>query len=92
MALTFTEDEKQLLKFKVFRQEVDPSELDNKELPSDIHLVEYTIGDDLYVDACRAYKKVDIFDAYYDKLSKVGGTLISITSGFGNIRPNMFQG
>ena len=92
MTLTFTEEEKQSLKFKVFLQNVVPTELNNKELPTDIHLVEYTIGDDLYVDACRAYKKVDIFDTYYDKLKEVGGTLVAITNGFGNIKPKLFQG
>ena len=92
MAITFTKDEKQLLKFKVFDQNVDPKEINDSDLPTDIHLVEYSIGDTLYFDSVRAYKAVDIFDPYYDKLKALGGELISITSGYGNIKPKLFQG
>ena len=41
MAITFTAEEKQLLKFKVFDQNVQKSEMVHSELPTDIHLVEY---------------------------------------------------
>ena len=58
-----------------------------KHLPTDIHLVEYEVEGTLYVDSVRAYKKVDIFDAYYDKLT-VGGTLLSITNGSAESNPN----
>ncbi len=92
MTLTFTAEEKQLLKCSIFDQNIDRENFDDKGLPTDIHLVEYTIGDVLYVDVVRAYKVVDIFDPYYDKLKTLGGELISITNGYGNLRPNMYQG
>lgn len=92
MTLTFTTDEKQLLKCSIFDQNIDRESFNDKGLPTDIHLVEYTIGEVLYVDVVRAYKLVDIFDPYYDKLKTLGGELISITNGYGNLRPNMYQG
>ena len=92
MTLTFTTDEKQLLKCNIFDQNIDRENFNDKGLPTDIHLVEYTVDDVLYVDVVRAYKVVDIFDPYYDKLKTLGGELISITNGYGNLRPNMYQG
>ena len=92
MTLTWTTEEKQLLKCNIFAQGINPKELKNSELPTDIHLVEYTVGETLYVDSVRAYKAVDIFDPYYDKLKEVGGTVLSITNGYGNIKPKLFQG
>lgn len=92
MAITFTKDEKQLLKFKVFDQNVDPKGINDSDLPTDIHLVEYEVDGTLYVDMARAYKMVDIFDAYYDKVSSLGGTLLSITNGYGKVKPKLFNG
>ena len=92
MALTFTAEEKQLLKFTVFDLNVNPADMDESSLPTDIHLVEYEVGETLYVDMVRAYKKVDIFDTYYDKLNAIGGTLLAITNGFGRIKPKLFNG
>ena len=92
MTITFTTDEKRLLKCNIFDQNIDPTNLDEPNLPTDIHLVEYEVDGTLYVDSVRAYKKVDIFDAYYTKLQAVGGKMISITSGFGRIKPKLFQG
>ena len=42
---------------------------------------------DLLCDAVRAYKKVDIFDCYHDS----GLRVLSIKSGFGSIKPKLFQ-
>ena len=58
-------------------------------LPTDIHIVKYTVGGEVYFDVVRAYTKVDIFDAYYDKLKDIG-SINTITSGYGNIRPNLY--
>ena len=92
MAITFTSDEKQLLKFRLYDQNVNVQDMNHSELPTDIHLVEYEVGETLYVDMVRAYKMVDIFDPYYDKLSAIGGTLISITNGYGKIKPKLYTG
>ena len=92
MTINFTADEKQVLKFTVFDQDVQKTDIVDSELPTDIHLVEYEVAGTLYVDMVRAYKKVDIFDAYYDKLKALNGTLISISNGYGKIKPKLFQG
>jgi len=92
MSISFTAEEQKLLKCNIFKQNVIPSELDESELPSDLHLVEYEVDGKLYVDSVRAYKLVDIFDPYYDKLLPVNGTLISITSGYGKIKPKLYNG
>ena len=60
----------------------------SKDLPTDTHLVTYetpnfTVG----CDAVRAYKMSDIFDCYTDAGLKVR----AITSGFGSIKPKLFQ-
>ena len=80
---------KELNKIQVVAQEVDIDKFDDKRLPSDVHIVTYTIGEETYYDAVRGYTMVDIFDAYYDKL-KDTGTVVKIKSGYGNIRPNLY--
>ena len=91
MSITFTEEEQKNLKCIIFKNNVVKSELDESALPTDLHLVEYEVDGDLYVDSVRAHKLVDIFDPYYDKLKLVNGTLISITSGYGKVRPNLYN-
>lgn len=85
--VTFTAADK--LKIQVFEQEICPDKFDDRELPTDIHIVEYTVGGETYYDAVRAYTKVDIFDAYYDKLRTIG-QIKDIRSGLGRIRPNLY--
>ena len=63
-------------------------EADSKNLPSDVHVVTYVEEGIEKVDAVRAYRKVDIFDAYYDFGIR---TILAIESGFGSIRPNLYQ-
>ena len=89
--INFNAEEKRTLNFNIHQQDIDPSTMDESILPTDIHLVEYEVEGKLYVDAIRAYKMVDIFDAYYDKLNTIGGTLNSITSGFGRIKPKLYN-
>ena len=61
---------------------------ESKTLPSDVHIVRYLDEGDLKLDAVRSYKMTDIFDAYYDLGIK---TIQSIESGFGSIRPNLYN-
>ena len=90
--IKFTDEELQRTKIKLFEQGVDRTALDSTELPQDLLLIEYQIGETLYCDACRAAKKVDAFDVFYDKVSAAGGTIISITGMIGNIPPKLYQG
>ena len=58
------------------------------DLPTDTHLVTFRFKDGaVSCDAVRAYRKCDIFDAYSDS----GATVITIQSGFGVLRPKLFQ-
>jgi hypothetical protein len=67
---------------------INDIEADSKNLPSDVHVVTYVEEGIEKVDAVRAYRKVDIFDAYYDFGIR---TILAIESGFGSIRPNLYQ-
>jgi len=71
----------------------------SSELPTDVHLVEFVRGQDLFLDAVRAYKMVDIFNVYYDRLNAEARQglisnfeIKSITSGYGSIKPKLFNG
>ena len=86
--LEFTAKEK--IKIEMHAQEVDPDNFDDKGLPTDIHIVMYVIGGKTLYDAVRGYTKVDIFDAYHDKLKSQNGSVLDIRSGYGNIRPNLY--
>ena len=60
------------------------------ELPSDIHLVRYkkpSWKKKEQVSAIRAFRKVDIFDHLHD----AGYAVLEITSGFGRIKPKLFN-
>ena len=85
--IEFTVKEKN--KIQIVDQEIVPDSFDDSKLPTDIHIVTYTLGDETKYDVVRAYTKVDIFDAYYDKL-KGQGELLDIKSGYGKIRPNLY--
>jgi hypothetical protein len=62
----------------------------NNELPTDIHFVRYkkpTWKKKEKVSAIRAYRKVDIFDTLHDQ----GYQVLEIESGYGTLRPNLFN-
>ena len=85
--VTFTKED--LIKIQVVEQEITPDTFDDTQLPTDVHIVTYSVGGEKYFDAVRAYNKVDIFDAYYDKLRGIG-TIHSIKSGYGRIKPKLY--
>ena len=85
--VTFTPAD--LKKIQVLEQEICPDSFDDSQLPTDVHIVTYSVGGEKYFDAVRAYNKVDIFDAYYDKLKGIG-TIHSIKSGYGRIKPKLY--
>ena len=70
--------------------ETSESELTDlsSDLPTDTHLVTFRTAEGaVSCDAARAYSKGDIFDAYSDS----GLTVISIDSGFGVIKPKLYN-
>lgn len=83
-----------ILEENVTREDIEAR---RKDLPSDVHLVEYVKGNDLCLDAVRSYRKVDIFDFYHDILTEETGAegttfeILSISCGHGSIRPNLFK-
>ena len=81
---------KELSKIHIHSQEINPDTFDHKGLPTDIHIVMYVLEGKTLYDAARGYTKVDIFDAYHDKLRKQKGSVLDIRSGYGNIRPNLY--
>ena len=62
---------------------------ESKNLPTDVHIVRYRNDEnELKLDAVRSHKMSDIFDGYYDYGIK---TIESIESGYGNIRPKLYN-
>lgn len=78
-----------MTKIQLIAEAIDVNKFDDKELPSDTHLITYTKDGKKQVDAVRAYTKVDIFDDYYDKLGK-NNPIHSIKSGYGFIKPKLY--
>ena len=78
-----------MTKIQLIAEAINVDEFDDKELPSDTHLITYTKEGKQQVDAVRAYTMVDIFDTYYDKLGK-DNPIHSIKSGYGKVRPNLY--
>ena len=61
---------------------------EQSELPTDVHVVTYKDDNgEQKVDAVRAYRMTDVFDGYHDR----GITVLSISSGFGSVRPNLYK-
>tara|TARA_B100000427_G_scaffold328911_1_gene343264 strand:+ start:2053 stop:2346 length:294 start_codon:yes stop_codon:yes gene_type:complete len=89
MAVNFTTEELMTTDCTILEQGINLTKFKDNNLPTDSHLIEYMIGGDTFVDIVRAYKKSDIFDIYFDKISAIG-KIISIKSGFGKVRPNLY--
>ena len=95
MTINWTDMDKECLSQKeviIFKQNIVEREMKNSELPTDIHLVDYTHNNQSYTDAVRSYKMSAIFDVYHDKLKSMGGGAVSrIRNGFGTIKPILFN-
>ena len=67
-------------------KEMDP------ELPTDTHIIEYTVDGETSYDAVRGYKMGDIFNVYHDKFKRESAvcTIVAITNGYGRIKPNLY--
>ena len=76
-------------KCKIVEEGITPDSFDDSQLPTDVHIIRYTVGGETYFDAVRSFSKVDIFDAYFDRLKGVGH-ITSINSGYGKIKPRLY--
>ena len=90
MNLEFSEETKRLMQCKIVDQDIDPTNIKNGELPTDIHLVTFECEGSTVHDLVRAFKMTDIFDPYHDTLRPLKGKVVAIKSGFGKILPRMF--
>ena len=76
-------------RIQTLKENINVDTFDDKDLPSDTHLITFTKDGEKIVDVVRAYTLVDIFDEYYDKLGR-DNPIHSIKSGYGNVRPNLY--
>ena len=76
-------------KIQIVQESICPDTFDDTKLPTDVQIITFTKNGERQFDAVRAYTKVDIFDAYYDKLKGIG-TIHSIESGYGRIKPKLY--
>jgi hypothetical protein len=65
-------------------------QIHDPKLPRDAYIVQYRVNKKLYTDVCRAGRRVDIFDLYYDKFGKDSVRLIDF--GHGKISSNLWKG
>ena len=76
-------------KIQIIEEGICPDTFDDKDLPTDVHIITFTKDGERQFDAVRAYSKTDIFDEYYDKLGK-DNPIHSIESGYGRIKPKLY--
>ena len=87
----FTPEEIHEYQIKIFKQEILEKDVDITKWPQGTALVVYTIGEEELNDLVLSQKSVNIFDAYYDKLKTLGGTLLKINNWYGTINPKMWD-
>lgn len=87
--IEFSTEELRKIKCHILEQGISPDKFDDKELPTDVHIINYKIGSENHFDVVRAHTMVDIFDAFHDKIKDIG-QIISIKSGFGKISPKLY--
>ena len=87
--IEFTTEELKKMKCQVMDQAICPDTFNDSELPTDVHIVTYKIGDEVIFDVVRAYTMTDIFDAYYDRIAGKG-EILSIKNGYGKIKPKLY--
>jgi len=72
---------------RVIHSDCDPSNSQDRSLPSNAYLVEYLQDGATHFDIVSCQKRVDIFDEYWDKYRK---DLINITQTEGRINPKLW--
>jgi len=60
----------------------------DSSFPNDGYLIWYVVDGETFIDLCRASKRVDIFDLYYDKYGP--GAVQKIDFGYGRTNPKLW--
>ena len=76
-----------MIEVKVIHEDCDPSQSNDKSLPTSAFLVEYIQGETSHYDIVVSGKKVDIFDQYYDKYKK---DFVNMTQTEGRSNPKLW--
>ena len=90
MNLEFSTETRRFMQCKIVEQDIDPSNIKDADLPTDVHLVTFEHEGVQVHDLVRAHKMSDIFDPYHDTLRPLNGKVISIKSGYGKLLPRMY--
>lgn len=73
---------------KILHEDCDLDKENNSQLPNNAFVVKYLIDGIAHFDIAISQKKVEIFDAYYDKYKK---DLISIIQSKGVANPKLWN-
>lgn len=91
--MNWTDDEKGSIpkkyKCELIHDSATNEQIHDPKLPRDAYLVHYMVNEKSYIDVCRAGRRVDIFDLYYDKFG--AGSIKLIDFGHGKISPNLWS-
>ena len=73
---------------KIIHQDCDPTLAEDKSLPYNTFLIEYTVEGLTKFDIASGNGQVDIFDVYWDKYNK---DFVTMTQTEGRVNPKMWN-
>jgi hypothetical protein len=88
----FAKEERQILPHsygcEILLEKTGIEKAKDASFPSDAYLVWYVVDNKECLDLCRAVKKVNLFDMYYDKYGP--GSVQKIDFGYGRVNPKLW--
>tara|TARA_Y100001963_G_scaffold50671_1_gene70872 strand:- start:7662 stop:7928 length:267 start_codon:yes stop_codon:yes gene_type:complete len=72
---------------KILHEKCEKKLADNPKLPYTAYLVEYELEGETFYDIAMSNKTVEIFDHYYDKVSK----FVNMTQAGGKVNPKIWR-
>ena len=73
---------------RILHENCDLEKVNNRQLPNNAYVITYSKGGAKTFDIAMSTKKVEIFDAYYDKYKK---DLINIVQSEGTVSPKLWR-
>ena len=73
---------------EIILEKTTEEKANDKSFPTDAYHIRYVENGTEYLDVTRCYKKVNIFDMYYDKYGK--DSIKAIDFGHGTIKPSQY--